>query len=801
MKKLLLIAVTFFLLTSTSNATHVVGGDFQINWVSQNNYHIKLRYYRDDINGAVNMPATMSVGVYDAVTHQQIAIQTLSITSQSIVTLGDPCYNPDPNVVRIEEGIFESTNNLFLNNNPNGYYLNAQINARNALAINVTGATGNGTMVWFAMIPDPALGQNSTPDYGNYPADAYFCTTGPKLFSYPITDADGDSLAYSLVTPLDANTGSNGTFAGVGAYPFYPSLIYQGGFNFGSMIGGVPAFTINATTGQMIAAPTAQGFFTFAVRVEEFRDTTALGNGPKVKIGEVRRDVQYASLNCTSGNPPSFLNSVPSNADPLNPDTIQIPYNKLYCKDLIFNDLNATDTLYFEMISEVFDSGAYIPVMPLDLNNQVEHFYNWDGTTWLNSVVIDTNRYDSIEGAYWNIGTVASRFCWTPQCDEIGKFFPFKVNAFSLGCDGRSEDSVSFFLEVVPPITDFRGPNDTVIMYNYEHCEDITFRDTSIVDLLKIEITSPIFNLGATYPTLSNSYVYNDTIVTNVGNGDSNTVVLGTRFCWTPGCDQIDSTYTIQAVLSSVDCPDGIQDTLWFDYTVAYPTLNLVNAGDKSIPYGSEYCRSVTFEDSTVVDLLDIQIASEAFELGAFFPARPADYVYTSWGMQNVVTGVANDMAHNKTVATQFCWTPDCEHIGKTYRFKAEIFSRDCPSPLLYDIIEWDLTIDPPFDSLDVVPNVFTPNGDGVNDIFTLGYDNNGNRVGGTSNPCNDALVVDIYNRWGIRVFESADPTFEWDGKNKSGKDVPSGTYFVVISGIYGSETIEIEKRTLTLLR
>ena len=96
----------------------------------------------------------------------------MSRTSIATVNLGDNCYTPPPTTC-IEEGIFEVT--VVLPDLPGGYYLQTQINARNALAMNVTGASGNGTMIWFAMIPDPAIGQNSSPDFGNYPSDAASC--------------------------------------------------------------------------------------------------------------------------------------------------------------------------------------------------------------------------------------------------------------------------------------------------------------------------------------------------------------------------------------------------------------------------------------------------------------------------------------------------------------------------------------------------------------------------------------------------------------------------------------------------
>lgn len=63
-------------------------------------------------------------------------------------------------------------------------------------------------------------------------------------------------------------------------------------------------------------------------------------------------------------------------------------------------------------------------------------------------------------------------------------------------------------------------------------------------------------------------------------------------------------------------------------------------------------------------------------------------------------------------------------------------------------------------------PNVFTPNGDGDNDLFTINAEN------ATS------LDIVILNRWGNVLFESNDVNFKWDGTTKSGKEVTDGTYF-----------------------
>ncbi|GAA4089270.1 gliding motility-associated C-terminal domain-containing protein [Mucilaginibacter panaciglaebae] len=64
------------------------------------------------------------------------------------------------------------------------------------------------------------------------------------------------------------------------------------------------------------------------------------------------------------------------------------------------------------------------------------------------------------------------------------------------------------------------------------------------------------------------------------------------------------------------------------------------------------------------------------------------------------------------------------------------------------------------------LPNTFTPNGDGINDIFKL-------EAGDTP----DNFKFRIYNRYGVLVFSSVNSHVGWDGKSK-GKPVPVGVYY-----------------------
>ncbi|MBK9284860.1 MAG: gliding motility-associated C-terminal domain-containing protein [Sphingobacteriaceae bacterium] len=82
------------------------------------------------------------------------------------------------------------------------------------------------------------------------------------------------------------------------------------------------------------------------------------------------------------------------------------------------------------------------------------------------------------------------------------------------------------------------------------------------------------------------------------------------------------------------------------------------------------------------------------------------------------------------------------------------------------------------------VPNVFTPNGDGNNDVFFL-------KVANLTEI--NAVILD---RWGNKVYETTSSTgnIAWDGKNFSGKECASGVYFYIIKS-KGKDGKEYEQK------
>lgn len=70
------------------------------------------------------------------------------------------------------------------------------------------------------------------------------------------------------------------------------------------------------------------------------------------------------------------------------------------------------------------------------------------------------------------------------------------------------------------------------------------------------------------------------------------------------------------------------------------------------------------------------------------------------------------------------------------------------------------------------IPNVFTPDGDGTNDFFYI----NSSGI--------KEFNLDIYNRWGTKVFTSEDAGIKWDGRSSAGVELSDGTYYFVLKAI-----------------
>jgi VCBS repeat len=92
-----------------------------------------------------------------------------------------------------------------------------------------------------------------------------------------------------------------------------------------------------------------------------------------------------------------------------------------------------------------------------------------------------------------------------------------------------------------------------------------------------------------------------------------------------------------------------------------------------------------------------------------------------------------------------------------------------------------------------LIPEGFSPNNDQSNDVFEIIHSDN------------ITLGIEVFNRWGNRVYRSTEYHNDWDGKgvdNLLGKDLPEGTYYYIVTST-NKKTSEVKKITgsLTLRR
>ena len=68
------------------------------------------------------------------------------------------------------------------------------------------------------------------------------------------------------------------------------------------------------------------------------------------------------------------------------------------------------------------------------------------------------------------------------------------------------------------------------------------------------------------------------------------------------------------------------------------------------------------------------------------------------------------------------------------------------------------------------MPTAFSPDGNGINDVF---------RISKTLN-MEQLISFEIYNRWGVKVFETSDINQGWDG-NFKGREQPMSSFTWII--------------------
>lgn len=769
--KNLILAVFFSFISIVSFGSHVVGGNIEVVQTGANDFTITLSVFRD-CSGAVNPDGFVSIRVQGTNTLQTSL--TLASITPYVVSLGDSCYTPTG--LCVEQWTFQG--NVTLPNNPNGYYVVWDDCCRNSGIDNIS-APGSAGSLFYTEFPDPAIiFMNSTPQFGPFPSDGYFCINHTLDIPTTVVDPDGDSLSFSLITPYSD---------GSAVQPFN-NVAWAGGYSLANIVGNTTQapMSIDPVTGTITVHPEQAGVYVFSVLVEEFRGG--------IKIGETIRDVQYEALNCSFDSPP-VINLA---------DSVSVYFGDSICVDMTVSDSDGSDTIYVEPTSVNFDLiGNFQP--PTQVGSDFV-YNNWNNST--NDAIMD-HFLNLGNGVYEGVGTINLRYCWTPTCNDIDTSYTVNLLAYSLGCSGSDttqKDVVFTMLKQPDPSISLDAPSDTLeVTYGDLICFDILNQTNINVDTLQVVVGSDDFDLSATYvdPSTMNGMSYytdyfgQDTIWFEDLFVSSNHLeffglgLVPLRYCFDPGCESIDEVYAIQLASNTVGC--GGSDTVNREYYVeikydveppAYDVPSQI-----LVKYDSSICFEVMVEDLNNTGLVlgmepidTLLNYSEIYE-APLMNSNGAYYVdFMGMDTLYVPNYAVNGLEVNGIGVTgaRYCWTPGCgDIVMRNYDLEFESsITTDCFR--LTEQAQIAVEVDPTITEIRPIPNVFTPNGDGDNDYFEFS---------GSNDPCFDLAKIVIYNRWGKVVFESFDSAFSWDGtlKNKGNVNCAEGTYFVIVTGTYGS--------------
>ncbi len=291
-KRITLILLTGFSLlfpAKESVASHAMGVDFFYQCLGGNNYSFTLIFYRDC--EGISAPSSATINISSSSCGQSTSISLsqqgppIELTSLCIGNDNSTCNGgTDPGV---EQYTYSGT-----------FTLPAQCSdwtfswthcCRNANITNLLDPDNEDMYIESTL--DNSSGQcNDSPIFTELPVP-FICDGVPYCYDHGATDADGDSLVYSLVNPLTSGGAAIGYVGGFN--PTYPLSTFSGTVSFDN------------ATGQMCFTPVGEQQAVITVLIEEYR------NG--VLIGTTMRDLQIIVLDCTNDPPPVQV-SVPCGA-------------------------------------------------------------------------------------------------------------------------------------------------------------------------------------------------------------------------------------------------------------------------------------------------------------------------------------------------------------------------------------------------------------------------------------------------------------------------------------------------------
>ncbi|GAA3947798.1 gliding motility-associated C-terminal domain-containing protein [Hymenobacter algoricola] len=714
-----LILLLVLLAAAGARATHIVGGEMDLQRVAGNQYRLSLNLYFDALNGnAGALDQDLTASIFDKTTNRRMQDVVLPLIGNTLVAYSNiACTVPSLSTRRlIYSRLIELPSNVYTNGA--GYYAAIERCCRNNGISNIQNP-GDAGQTFYLEFPAVVRGGqpflNSTPKIFP-PLSDYACRGELFYYSFAGQDADQDSLVYELATPLNGHA-TPGLPKPPTAEPApYAPIQWQPGLNVLNQIPGNPALTIDRISGRLQVLPQQLGLFVFGIKCSEYRKG--------MKIGEVRRDFQLQVLSCPRNTTPSMSMLLTGKTQPYRPglDTLRLTTGTSRCLTLRFTDPDPTTTL------------------SLSLNP-----VNFTG-------VLPT--FSITKGLVQTAGapdTLISRLCFPACLNTRGKVFLLDVIVSDDGCSLPKRDTLRVAFTSVP------DPNgNPVISSTAGPARPLRARPGDLVT----------FTLTGTDPD-------NDPVTLEMTGRGFSPAAFGAQLSQAPVGSQTRGTFTWR-----VDCSAISKPVFEFEFTAAASPCNERQATSLVVPIQIDYSNQPPVlttslpPDSAGLPPLIRRRLGEVYEVALEgLDADPNPLVLTATGksFDLAAAGITFTPQNGTGRATgTFRWTPDCEAVrqnGLEVTFRLQETTCLAQPQMRTVRLEVIPPVVPPF----MPPNIFTPNGDDLNAFFRL--------PNLPPDFCDSRLgSIKVFSRWGNEVYRTTNRDFKWDGGN-----LPGGVYFYLV--------------------
>ncbi|KAB2808146.1 T9SS type B sorting domain-containing protein [Phaeocystidibacter luteus] len=280
-----LIACFALLLSFSTFAAHLVGGEITYECQGGNNYLVRVRVYRDCAGGGAPFDPTISIRVFNGTTGAFVSATPntpVGTINQVPVNSGDPCLTI-PAGLCTEYADYEAV--ITLPSSPDGYDITWQRCCRNGSIDNIPNSGSWGNTYTVRVPPNDVCG--SSPQFAATPP-IVICANEPLNIDASATDIDGDSLYYEFCEILHGGSSSNPS--PVALPPPYQSIPFIAPQTFENPIPSSPQIKIDSLTGIIYGEASTQGQYVVGICV------TSFSNG--MLETTVRRDFQFNVSPC-----------------------------------------------------------------------------------------------------------------------------------------------------------------------------------------------------------------------------------------------------------------------------------------------------------------------------------------------------------------------------------------------------------------------------------------------------------------------------------------------------------------------